>query len=250
LLVTSTWIVRFESKCSLLRHALSVFPSVAELKLNVCLQSGLQFRPSKIGRPKGSRNKFLRAEHINQAPFLLEPVQNFDSAIDLEYKMPVPPTVFSPSESAEPALQQSNNNTNEPPQICSVLSHAPPCYRRCEDSRSTAQFSATISTAPDHAIVYNCGTFEPPSPGGARPISHHDAHDPSATAAAPDAAALGGPSFENLGAHRSYPAAAPAVDARPFEPSDSYHHRAPDAAAPPHGAPGFADPFHFDWPHW
>jgi hypothetical protein len=54
--------------------------------------------------------------------------------------------------------------------------------------------------------------------------------------------------FEALDTRRSYTPAAPALisgSARPFEPADSS-----DAAAPAHGALGFADPFHFDWPHW
>ncbi len=49
-----------------------------------------------------------------------------------------------------------------------------------------------------------------------------------------------------------WPAAPTGDDARPFEPADAAPPAiaAIDAAAPASGAPDFADPFHFDWPHW
>ena len=68
---------------------------------------------------------------------------------------------------------------------------------------------------------------------------------------------LGAASFQPLDAR--YPCAAAATannqsgGARPFEPPDAFYRCPPDAAAPAHGAhgaPGSADPFHFDWPHW
>ncbi len=45
-------------------------------------------------------------------------------------------------------------------------------------------------------------------------------------------------------------------DHRPFDPADAAHRpsgsapAAPDAAALSEASLGFADPFHFDWPHW
>ncbi len=53
--------------------------------------------------------------------------------------------------------------------------------------------------------------------------------------------------------HPPWPAAPTGDDARPFEPEDAAPPAiaALDAAAPAKaGAPDFADPFHFDWPHW
>ena len=45
------------------------------------------------------------------------------------------------------------------------------------------------------------------------------------------------------------------VDPRPFDPADAHCPATStldevDPAAPADGSPGFADPFHFDWPHW
>jgi hypothetical protein len=141
---------------------------------------GLQLRPSKVGRPKGSRNKLPRASKTDKATSLTQgSFQILDSAIN---------------------------------------SHQIDSSRRAQSSVEPA---ITLELRDTHRPRV--------------PIAFHT------------------PSFEPLDTRRPYTSAAPAFTSdggRPFEPADAYHRCASDAAAPAHGAPGFADPFHFDWPHW
>jgi hypothetical protein len=174
----------------------------------------LKFRPSKIGRPKGSRNKIQRAKHIDQRQFTLEPVQRFDFPIDLEYDATLPPVAFSPFELTKSAHLHYTTNTNEPPQSSGVVLHfgvmdtsTPQHCQYFGGSRSATHFAAVVPTPPEHALPALLDDFGAPSPDGARLFGRHDPHDPSIAAVL-------------------------------------------DAVAPAHGAPGSADPFHFDWPHW
>ena len=131
--------------------------------------------------------------------------------------MTLPPTVVSPSEHTKPAHQHYNTNTNESPQDSGVVSHfgvtgtwTPQNCQCCGESRTAALFATAMPTPPEHALPAL--------------LDDCGTFEPRST---------GG--------------------ARPFSPHDAHDPSAgaaPDAAAPAHGAPGLADPFHFDWPHW
>jgi hypothetical protein len=148
----------------------------------VCLQNKLQLRPSKVGRPKGSRNKVQRAKQIDQAtPSSQDHFYSFESAID---------------------TCKSSTTADQSPKSL---------YCRCCIDSSGA-------LPPEPAL---------PALGDGRGAIEQ----PSVTRTFP------------FDAHRF---CAPDVP----ETTDSLAAAAPDAAAPGHGGPGFADPFHFDWPHW
>jgi hypothetical protein len=182
--------------------------------LTLRLQHGLQLRPSKVGRPKGSRNKLPRAREKEKATQISKKhYHSYDTAAN--------PNISS--RDVELRVHQAH-------QISSASS---PCFR-------TAELSSNDEGAHHrwHQACRNHHTFTPTQ----EQAIHFKF--PNAVSAS---------LFEPLCCNRPFPAAAPNLTsggAPPFEPPDTYPSSTPDAAAPGHGGPGFADPFHLDWPHW
>ncbi len=172
------------------------------------MQIGLQLRPSKVGRPKGSRDKLPRVRKTDKArSSSQESFHILDSAINFHH--------IDSSGRAQSSVDQAHPT----------------------NARATPSSNLVVGPSPRVGVTFD--------------KRHHVRTSYHATT--PQKALHATMTFEPLDTRRPYTPAALALisgSARPFEPADTFHCCASDAAIPAHGAPGFADPFHFDWPHW
>jgi hypothetical protein len=194
--------------------------------LTLRLQIELQLRPSKVGRPKGSRDKRPRASKTGMATSSSQEFfQILDSAINSHQ--------IDSSRRAQSSVDQAHPTSINPSSHLWIAEISSRVGVTCCDKRhhGFTQFTSHTTT-PEKA-------FNP-----AITLELRDVHRPSTPIA------FHSPSFEPLDIRRPTAPVLTSDGGRPFEPADAYNGCPTDAAAPAHGAPGFADPFHFDWPHW
>jgi hypothetical protein len=183
--------------------------------LTLHLQIELTLRPSKVGRPKGSRNKRPRSSKTGMATSTSQEFfQILDSAIN-SHDTDSSRRAQSSVDQAHPTSINPSSHPGKAECPFRVGATCDKCHHVCTSCHGITRLTSLTTTSEKafHATV----TLEP------------------------------------LDTRRPYTPAAPALisgGARPFEPADAYNGCPTDASAPAHGAPGFADPFHFDWPHW
>jgi hypothetical protein len=240
-----------------------VYPGT--LGLTIRLQNGHQLRPSKVGRPKGSRNKRPRARKMDKLPVSHD---SSDTTINAHHSV----SSRCVDDQAHPTnvAQSLDLGTADCSGTVSRIGVASARWHYVGPRLHHTQIANLIPT--------HKSAFPAPIALGAPSFEVHGTHRPNATSdrchptcrnchayeqiaslsqspvrAMPAPIAFDAPSIQPLDAHLSYNVPSTAVvsgGARPFEPPDAYHRCAPDSASPAHFAPGFTDPFHFDWPHW